>query len=478
MNYTTLGLIYTPDAFALKKGMLLNMKIIVVGLGQIGQELAKEMINEKHDVTVIDVNKNLVDNFTNKYDAIGIVGSGASKEVQEKSRCDIADVVIAVTSTDEINLMCCLTAKYLGAKYTIAKVKSLEYQNNDTFLSNKFQIDLVINSEHSTAEEITKIVGYPSNIKIERFVESRLNMAEITIRENNPLIGLSINELKETHKHKVNIACIIRKEKVIFPNSNFRFELGDIIYVLASTVNLHKFLKKIKLIDKPVKSVLMIGCGNIGKKLTRNLINMNIKVKIIEFDLKNCQELSEEFSDVTVVYGDGVDSETLIEEGIQDYDCCISLTGNDESNLVISMFAWSCQVRKIITKISSIAYTSMLHNVKIDSTVSPYSIILSSVIKYIRSIKECMDSSIKTLYRFAKNKVEAIEFEIEEEHSYSGISFGNLTIKPGVLVTYIVRDRQVITPDDSTVFENGDKVIVIVKAEIGASEIGDIFVKD
>lgn len=454
------------------------MKIVVVGLGQIGQELAKEMINKNHDVTVVDTDKELVDNFTNKYDAIGIVGSGASKEVQTKAKCDLADVVIAVTSTDEINLMCCLTAKYLGAKYTIATVKNLEYQNNDEYLRSKFQIDLVINSEHSTAEEITKIVGYPSSIKIDRFAESRMNMAEIIVRENSPLLDYTIEELKDKHKNKINIACVIRKEKVIVPNSDFRFEIGDVIYILATTVRLHKFLKKIKLIEKPVKSVLLIGCGNIGKKLTSNLINMNIKVKIIEFDLKKCQELSEEFSDVTVVYGDGVNSELLIEEGIKDYDCCISLTGNDESNLVVSMFAWSCNVRKIITKISSIAYTSMLHNVEIDTTVSPYSVILSSVIKYIRSIKDCMNSSIKTLYRFAENKVEAIEFVIEENHEYCGVTFNSLNIKPGILISYIIRGKDIVIPDDTTVFEKGDKVIVIAKAEIGIGDVRDIFVKE
>lgn len=451
------------------------MKIIIVGLGQVGQELAKEMMQKNFDVTVIDVNKDLVDNFTNKYEVIGIVGSGASKEIQAKAKCELADIVIAVTDTDEINLMCCLTAKYLGAKYTIAKVKNLEYQNNDEFLKDKFQVDLVINSEHSTADEITRIVGYPSNIKIERFFESKINMAEITLREDSALVGLSINEIEEKHKNKINIGCIIRKDKVIIPNGDVKFEIGDIIYVLANTVRLHKFLKKIKLINKPVKSVLIVGSGNIGEKLISNLINMNVKVKIIEFNLKRCQELSEKFEEATVVFGEEVNSELLIEEGIKDFDCCISLTGNDESNLVISMFAWSCEVRKVITKISSIAYTSMLHNVKIDTTVSPYSIILSSVIKYIRSIKDCMNNSIKTLYRFANNQVEAIEFVIDEDYDYCNKPFEELVLKPDVLVGFIVRGKDIIVPDKNTTFEKGDKVIIIAKANVGISKVGDIF---
>lgn len=453
------------------------MKIIVVGLGQIGQEIAKELINKDHEITVIDTNKELVDSFTNKYEALGIVGSGASKETQLKAKCNYADVVIALTPTDEINLLCCLTAKHLGSKYTIATVKSLEYQNNDEYLNSKLGIDLVINSERSTAEEITRIVGYPSSIKIEPFTESKINMAEITIREDSLLNNLTINDLKEKNKNKINIACVIRKEKIIIPNSNFKLEIGDIIYVLAPTVRMHKFLKKIKLINKPVKSVLMIGCGNIGKKLTNNLLNMNIKVKIIEFDLKKCQELSEEFPTVDVIYGDGLNSDLLIEEGIKNFDCCISLTGNDESNLVVSMFAWSCQVCKIITKISSISYTAMLHNVKIDSTVSPYYTILNSIVKYVRSIKECVnkDSSLKTLFRFANNKAEAIEFVISDECDYCGIPFSKLNIKSDSQIALIVRNRNVIIPNSTDCLEKDDKVIVISKSDMGLCNISDIF---
>ena len=451
------------------------MKVVIIGLGQIGQELAKELIQRNDDVTVVDVNKSLVDNFTNKFEAIGIVGSGASKEIQLKARCDIADIVISLTDTDEINLMSSLTAKYLGAKYTIAKVKNLEYKNNDDFLREKFQIDLVINSEHSTADEITRIVGFPGNIKTERFFESKISIAEITVREESSLIGVSINDIKEKFKNKINIGCIVRNNKVIIPKNNIKFEAGDIIYVIAYIEKLYKFLHKIKLISKPVKSVLIVGCGNIGEKLVSNLIKMNIKVKIIEFNLKRCQELSEKFEKAVVVFGDGLNSDLLLEEGIKDFDCCVSLTGNDELNLVTSMFAWSCKIRKIITKISSIAYTEMLHNVEIDATVSPYSIILSSVIKYIRSLDYCVDSSLQTLYRLANNQIDAIEFKIEKEEKYCGKKLSNLKLKQDILIGTIIRGKDVIMPDSNSTIENGDNVIIIAKANMGIGKIEDIF---
>lgn len=203
------------------------MKIVVVGLGQVGQELAKEMISKNHEVTVIDVNKNLVDNFTNKYEATGVVGSGASKEIQLTARCNIADIVVALTNIDEINLMTCLTAKHLGARYTIAKVMNMEYQNNDEFLLDKFKLDLVINSEHSTAEEITRIVGHPSNTKIEKFLDNKINMAEVTVRENSSLIGMTIDELEEKNKDRINIGCVVRDGKAIIPSNNTKFALKD-----------------------------------------------------------------------------------------------------------------------------------------------------------------------------------------------------------------------------------------------------------
>lgn len=450
------------------------MKAVVIGLGQVGQELAKELSQKNNEVTVIDVNKEIIENFSNKYDVIGIVGSGASKEVQLKAKCDIADVVISATNTDEINLMSCLTAKYLGAKYTIAEVRSLEYQNNDEFLKQKFKIDLVINSEHSTADEITRLISYPSNIKIEHFIESKINIAEVTLREDSSIIGLTISQLEANYKNRINIGCIIRNNKTIIADHEVKFENGDIVYILANTVYLQNFLKKNKMIERPVKSVLIVGSGNIGEKLINNLTKLGMKVKVIEFDLKRCQELSEKYGDVEVVYGEEINSDLLIEEGIEDYDCCVSLTKQDESNLVISMFAWSCKTKKIITKISSIAYTSMLHNVKIDTTVSPYSIILSSVIRYIRNIQNRVNESIRELYRLANNQVEAIEFYIDKDYEYCNKKLVLLKIKQGIMVAFIVRDREVIIPNEDQELKKGDRVIVIAKASDGISQLEDI----
>lgn len=453
------------------------MKIVIIGLGQVGQELAKELVQKKHDVTVIDVEKEIVDSFTNKYDVVGIVGSGASREVQQKADCENSDMVIAVTNTDEINLMSCLTAKYLGTKYTVANVKNLEYKSDDEFLKEKFKIDLVINSEHSTADEITRLVSYPSNIRVEHFTGNKINMAEITLKEDSPMIGMSVSELEANYKNRIKIGCLIRNSKTLIPNRETKLEEKDIIYVLANPIYLHKFLKKNKLIKKTVKSVLIVGCGNIGEKLINNLLKMGIKVKIIEFDLKKCQELSEKYYNAEVVFGEEINSNLLIEEGIKNFDCCISLTRNDESNLVITMFAWSCNVGKIITKISSIAYTSMLHNVSIDTTVSPYSNILSSVIRYVRSIKNRTSNSITGLYRFANNQVDAIEFVVDEDFYYCNKKIKLLKVKPNMIIAFIVRGKEEIVVNDDTELKKGDKVIVIAKASAEVGQLDDVIQK-
>lgn len=451
------------------------MKIVVIGLGQIGQEISRELAQKNHEVTVIDIDKELVENFTNKYDLNGIVGSGTSKKIQEKANCDIADLVISVTSTDETNLMSCLTAKYLGARYTIAKVQSLEFENNDEFLRQKFNIDFVINSELSTASEIIRLLSNQSSIKTEHFIESKINLAEITIREDSMIIGETTSNIEKHYKNKIKIGCITRDNKVIIPNIETKIQNGDIIYILANTLDLHQFLKKNKLIEKPVKSVLIVGSGNIGEKVIEVLLKMGIKVKVLEFDLKKCQELSEKYEEAEVVFGEQINSDLLIEEGIKKYDCCISLTKNDESNLVVSMFAWSCKTRKIITKITSMAYTSMLHNVKIDTTVSPYSVILSMIIKYVRSINNSVNESIRELYRIANNQVEAIEFYIDNDYDFCNKNISSLKIKQGVLLALIIRRNKVIAISDDIELKKNDKVIIISKVKNEISRLEDIW---
>ena len=393
------------------------MRIIIVGLGQTGKELAKELIHAGHEIIVIDTNKETVEEFTNNNDASGVIGSGASKEIQLKAKANNADILIALSPSDEVNLMSAITAKIIGTKYTIARVSAEEYKEDEVYLKKDLGIDLVINADYDTAKEIIRLISYPATVRTGVFANGKVDVVTLNIKGNSILENMKLTKLKEKFKLDIIVASIIRNEKLIIPRGDATIQKDDEVNIIANNSDMYKFLKAMELIDKPVKSIFMVGCGKIGKYLLQIFTKMKLKVKVVEFDKEKCIELSNKFPDVTIIHGNGVDSDLLIEEKIKDYDACISLTGEDETNLVITLFAWSYKIRKIITKIVSVNYTKMLHNVEINNTLSPHLIVLSTIHRFIRGIdnNKNTDGKIKSLYRFSKNRAEAIEFEITED---------------------------------------------------------------
>ncbi len=452
------------------------MRIVIIGLGQTGQELAKELIVAGHEITVVDTNKDVVEEFTNKNDASGIVGNGASKEIQLKSKVNIADIVISLSPSDEVNLMSSITAKILGAKYTIARVSSEEYVKDEKYLVEDLKIDLVINGEHDTAKEIVRLIGYPATVKTGAFANGKVDVVELKIKENSPLAGINLTKVKEKFKLDIIIASIIRNDKLVIPRGNVEIQEDDEVYIIAKSSDMYQFLKLLHLIDKPIKSVFMVGCGKIGKYLLNTLLKMKLRIKVVEFDKGRCIELAQEFPDVTIIHGNGIDADMLLEENIKDYDACLSLTGEDETNLVVSLFAWSCKIRKIITKVISVNYTKMLDNVEIDNTLSPHLIVLSSIHRFIRGINNSENKvgKIKSLYRFAKSKAESIELEIKEDFNYIGKSLKEVQIKKEVVIAFIIRNHEVIIPNGNTTLEKDDRVIVVASADRNIGNITEI----
>ena len=452
------------------------MRIVIIGIGQTGKELAKELIKAEHEVIVIDTNKFEIEEFTNHYDAVGIVGNGATKNIQEKAKMKNADVLISLTSSDEVNLMSSITGKLLGAKYTIARIKEEDYIADEKYLTESLGIDMIINLEHDTAKEITRLISYPTNINVGAFANGKVDVAQIKVKENSMLTNLKITDLKETFKADVLVAGIIRNDKFIIPRGDAVIQDGDELYVTSRSTDIYKFLETLNLIDKPVRRVLMVGCGQVGKYLLSNLKNMKMKIKVIEFDAKRCMELAEEFPDIKIIHGNGIDSEILIDEGIEDYDSCISLTGNDETNLVVTLFASSFKIRKLITKIVSLNYTKMLNNVEIDNTISPHLVALNSIHRFIRGINESGNNNddVKSLYRFAQNNAEAIEFEARESFSFIGKSLKEIKVNKNVLIALIIRDQEVIIPKGDTTIEVNDRVMVIAPTSKNISDLEDI----
>lgn len=452
------------------------MRIVIVGLGQTGQELAKEFINAGHEIIVIDTEKELVESFTNNYDAVGVVGSGASKEVQLKAKANNADVLIALSPTDEVNLMSCITAKLLGTKYTIARVTAEEYVYDEAYLTKDLGIDLIINAEYEIATQITRIIGNTSNVKTRVFANGKVDVVELKIKEDSFFLGLKVNKIKEKLKEDIIIAAILRNDKLIIPRGDAEIKLNDELYVIAKNNEMYKLLKTLKLIEKPIKSVFVVGSGKIGKYLFKNLSQMKIKTKVVDNNKEKCIETVEQFPEITVVHGNGVDSEMLIEEGIKDYDCCVAITGEDEVNIVVTLFAWSHKIRKLITKVISVNYSKMLNNVDIDNTLSPHFVVFSSIHRFIRGITEkgAREENIKSLYRFAKNTAEAIEFVAKKDFVEIGKALKDINLKKDIVVAFIIRNNKVIMPNGLTTIEVGDRVIIISSADKNLSKLEEI----
>lgn len=452
------------------------MRIVIVGIGQTGQELAKEFIDAGHEIIVIDTDKELVEEFTNNYDAIGVIGSGASKEIQLKAKANNADVLIALSPMDEVNLMSCITAKVLGTKYTIARVTAEEYVYDETYLTKDLGIDLIINAEYEIASQITRILSNTSNVKTRMFANGKVDVVELKIKEDSIFKGLKINKVREKIKEDIIIAAILRNEKLIIPRGDAEIKADDELYIIAKNNEMYKLLKTLKLIEKPIKSVFVVGTGKIGKYLFKNLSTLKLKTKIVENNKERCLETSEQFPDFTVIHGNGADADLLVEEGIKDYDCCVAITGEDEVNLVVTLFAWSHKIRKLITKVVSVNYTKMLNNVDINNTLSPHFVVFSSIHRFIRGITErgAHEENIKSLYRFAKNTAEAIEFEVQKEFIGIGKKLKDINLKKDIVVAFVIRDNKVIIPNGTTTFEKGDRVIIISSAEKNLSKLDEI----
>lgn len=452
------------------------MRIIVLGLGQTGKELAKELIDAEHEVIVIDTNRDKVEEFTNKYDAIGIVGNGASKKIQIEAKMRNADVLVALTSSDEVNLMSSITAKLLGVKYTIAKINEEDYIDDETYLTKYLGIDMIVNTEYDTAQEITRLISYPTNINIGAFANGMVDVAQIKVKENSELANLKLTKVREKFNTDIIVTGIMRNDKLIIPRGDVTIQVDDELYVVSRSKDVYKFLDSLNLLDKPVKSVLMIGCGKIGKHVLSNLNSMKIKIKVIEFDKERCIELAKQFPDVKIVHGNGVESEMLLDEGIKNYDACVSLTGRDETNLVITLFAWSHKVRKLITKVVSLSYIKMLNDVEIDNTISPYFIALSSIHRFIRGISEGgkNNDNVKSLYRFAENNAEAIEFEVNKDFSALGKKLKEIKVDKNVIIAFLIRDNEVVMPNGDTTIEKEDRVIVIAPVSKNISKLEEI----
>lgn len=435
------------------------MNLIIVGAGKVGQTLVENFINENHDIVVVDVNSETVSNVVNRYDVRGVVGSGIERDVLIQAGIESADFFIACTSQDEINILCSVLGKKLGAKHTVARVRDPEYFKEMGNMREILGIDMAFNPEFRTASDIAKILKFPSAKRVESFAGGKATMIEFDILEGNPVIGKNLIDISKEYG-KVLFATVFRGDKSYIPHGDFVLQKGDSVNLIASDAELNSFTKKLKIFKPRAKAVFIIGGGKICYYLAKELLSSGVSVKILEKDKQRAEELSELLPQANVILGDATEQELLVEEGITRCDASIALTGMDEENVIISMFAKETGVHKVVTKIDRPSIVKMAKSFGLDSVLSPREVIANHIIRFVRSSTATVDGEINTLYKLNES-VEAIEFTVSENFESKDVPLKNLKIKGDALIVGIVRNGEFILPSGESVLTTGDRVIVV-----------------
>ena len=451
-----------------------EMKIIVVGCGKVGLSLIKQLSAEKHDITVIDKNSEAVAEATNTFDCMGVVGNGASYTVQKEADIDETDLLIAVTGSDELNLLCCLIAKKAGNTSTIARVRNPVYSKEITYIKEELGLSMVINPEAASATEIARILRFPSADKIDTFAHGRVEIMKYYIDENSPLKNMTLIDVSKKYRCEVLICVVERGEKAFIPNGAFILRENDKMSFVASPANAREFFEKIGVDTHQVKNTMIVGGGMIAYYLAAQLRGTGIGVKIIESSRDRCEELSALLPKATIINGDATNKDVLVEEGVESCDSFVALTGIDEANIFLSMYAKSAsRAKKIITKVNRISFDDVINSFQFGSIISPKNITSDYILQHVRVMQNSIGSNVETLYKMLDGKVEALEFSIKKESAVTGKPLSELKLKRDLLIGCITRGTSVIIPNGQTMIQPGDTVIVVT-SQTGLEDVKDI----
>ncbi len=450
------------------------MNITVVGLGKVGIQLVERLNAEAdHNITVIDTRHAVLTDVVNTYDVIGVEGSGTSLDTLREARMNDTDLVIAVTGSDEMNLLTCLMAKKLGAESTIARVRNPEYSKEMHLLKEDFGISMVINPEQTAANEISRLLRFPSAVEVDTFAKGRAEILRFKIAEGSKLDGIKLKDIHATLNCDILVCGVERDDKAIIPNGNFEILAGDYISVVGSIKNASAFIKAIGLKINRIKDTMIVGGGKIAVYLAKNLIKSGIDVKIIERREDRCDMLCDLLPKATIINGDGTDNRLLIEEGIEKAGSFVALTGMDEENVLMSLYTRTKTDGKVITKINKIAYDEVIDNIGLDTVIYPKDIVAEHIVRFVRAKNNSLGSNIETMHYILDDKAEAIEFLIDENSPVVNKTLESLELKDGVLVACINRKGEIITPRGKDVMQVGDTVIVVT-THGGFDDISDI----
>ena len=452
------------------------MRIVVVGDGKVGRTLSQHLTVEGHEIVIIDNDKQVIDEAVNTQDIVGVYGNGASYRVQMEAGVDKADLLIATTNSDELNMLCCLIARKLGAKHTIARVRDPEYSDQLLFMREELGLSMQINPEYNTAIELFRTLRIPSALKVETFSRGRVELIEIRLKDHSVLDQVLLRDIQHRLGVKVLVCAVQRGDDLVIPDGNFRLHSADKINVVAAPGEIANFLQALGISGKPARHVMLIGGSHIAYYLGRMLLSIGAQVKIIDNDKERCLELCELLPKAMIIHGDGTDQELLQEEGISTTDAVVTLTGMDEQNILVSMYATSLQVGKVITKVNRPALAALVEHNGLDIVVSPKDISTNQILSYVRGMQNSTGSNVETMYKLVGGQIEALEFRVHSSFPHRGIPLRELQIKPNTLVACIARGMDIIIPFGNDYFQTNDRVIVVTMGEF-FDDLSDILVK-
>lgn len=452
------------------------MKIIIVGDGKVGEALAAQLSGEEHDVTVIDSNAQVLSQSAEQLDVMAVVGNGASMSTLREAGAENAGLLIAATSMDELNLLTCLTAKKLGTQHTIARVRNPEYAEQLITMREELGLSLAVNPEQAAALEAYQLLQFPSILKRESFAKSRAEIVAVPVAPGSKLDGIPLHKLYETARVKVLVCAVERQGGVHIPGGSFVLQGGDTIFVTAALQDLAQLVRDLGLVEQKVKSLLIIGGSRIAFYLAHRCLASGVNVKIIERDHARCIQLAEGLPRATVIEGDGSKQEVLDAEGVKSYDAVVTLTGMDEENLVLSMFAQHLGVGKVITKINRVEYSELFRKVSLGSIISPKALCCSDIVRYVRAMSTASGSgSVLTLHPIANGQAEALEFQAGPDTPHCGKPLKELHLKSSILISCITHLGKTIIPGGDTCFYPGDTIIVVTAGDQAITDLDDIF---
>jgi trk system potassium uptake protein TrkA len=440
------------------------MKIIIIGSGKVGFTLAKQLSGENHDLVLIDHRAEAMQVADNTLDILCLEGSGASIQILLEAGVRSADLVISVTGSDELNIVCCLIAKKLGARHTVARIRSPEYFREANLLKREVGLNMIINPEYAAAQEISRLLRVPSAFSVETFARGLVELIGFPILESDGLAGLSLFEYNKRRSNGVLMCAVIRGSEVYVPNGRFVPQVGDKAYVIGSQREIARFFHTLGRDGNRIRAITVLGGSKIATYLTWAVEKVGMKVRIVEQDPVKCLSLSEKLPDSMILQGDGTDSAVIDAEGLLDTDAFIALTNRDEENLLMAMTAQRHGVKKVIAKMSRPNYIEMMRESGVDSIISPKDITANQISAYVRAMARSEGSAVENLYKPLGGAIEAVEFTATATTRFLDTPLKDLRLKPGMLVAAIAREGKIIIPDGSTSIRAGDKVIVMAKS--------------